>query len=198
MIYSYMGLSLFVHNLAKTRMCEPFHEVCEFLRLFREWRYLGLIWFNVWNGAIISDQWKLDENQIKTKDTGSKWRIYFFFCNKMTFWEWPIYINTSKINILILFNMCILKYIKCHVSLLFFLPKYVMVYCDHFCLSVCLSVCLTVWQCVCHFVCKHDQRRTKYSIFMKFTQIVYNHNRKVKFEDGLCPFQGHSCLKKKR
>ena len=50
-------------------------------------------------------------------------------------------------------------------------------------LSVCLSVCL----CVCHFVCKHNNSRTNHPILMKFGQIVYNHNRKVKFEDGLCP-----------
>ena len=48
---------------------------------------------------------------------------------------------------------------------------------------VCLSVCLSVR----HFVRKHDWRRTKHPILMKFGQIVYNHNRKVKFEDGLCP-----------
>ena len=48
-----------------------------------------------------------------------------------------------------------------------------------------LSVCVCV--CVCHFVCKHNNSRTNQSILMKFGQIVYNHNRKVKFEDGLCP-----------
>ena len=52
-------------------------------------------------------------------------------------------------------------------------------YCDHFCLSVCLSVC--------HFVRKHDNSRTNHPILIKFGQIVYNHNRKVKFENGLCP-----------
>ena len=52
-------------------------------------------------------------------------------------------------------------------------------YCDHFCLSDCVSVC--------HFVRKHDSRRTNHPILMKFGQIVYNHNRKVKLEDGLCP-----------
>ena len=46
-----------------------------------------------------------------------------------------------------------------------------------------LSVCL----CVCHFVCKHNNSRMNHPILMKFGQIVYNHNRKVKFEDGLCP-----------
>ena len=52
---------------------------------------------------------------------------------------------------------------------------------------VCVSVCLCVCLSVCHFVCKHNNSRTNHSILMKFGQIVYNHNRKVKFEDGLCP-----------
>ena len=56
-------------------------------------------------------------------------------------------------------------------------------YCDHFCLSVCVCVCV----CVCHFVRRHDNSKTNHPILIKFGQIVYNHNRKVKFEDGLCP-----------
>ena len=52
---------------------------------------------------------------------------------------------------------------------------------------VCLCVCLSVCLCVCHFVCKHDNSRTNHPILIKFGQIVYTHNRKVKFEDGLCP-----------
>ena len=48
---------------------------------------------------------------------------------------------------------------------------------------VCVSVCV----CVCHFVRKHDNSRTNHPILIKFGQIVYNDNRKVKFEDGLYP-----------
>ena len=47
---------------------------------------------------------------------------------------------------------------------------------------VCLSVC--VYVSVCHFV---NTIKGELSILMKFNQIVYNHNQKVKFKDGLCP-----------
>ena len=49
------------------------------------------------------------------------------------------------------------------------------------CVSVCLCVCLSVSVCVCHFVYRYN------TILMKFGQILYYHNGKVKFEDGLCP-----------
>ena len=58
--------------------------------------------------------------------------------------------------------------------------NFVIGYCDHF---LCLSVCVYV----CYFVCRNDNRRTNHSILMKFVQIIYYHDRKVKLDDGLYP-----------
>ena len=64
-------------------------------------------------------------------------------------------------------------------NVFFPMSNFVKGYCDHFCLSV--SVC------VCHFVDTIKGELSIHPIFMKFGQIVYNHNRKVKFEDRLHP-----------
>ena len=66
-----------------------------------------------------------------------------------------------------------------YISYFLFLPLHK--FCDGVLWSL-LSVCV----CVYYFVCKQDLRRTKHPIFIKFDQIMYNYNWKVKFKDGLC------------